>query len=322
VNTVEEIANRLKTIKSAVIFTHMRPDGDTLGSGIALSRALTLLKIPNQVVNDGEIPPKFCFLEGAEEILKKPTIDAEAYICVDSSDEARLGYLADVYLAGAKKKITFNLDHHISNTRYAKYNYVKERSANCENIAEIISAMGVAYDRKIANALMTGLITDSGNFSHKDVNGDTFRAASAAADAGADVDLITYHTFRKQTRARAELYASVISRLRYFLDGRLAAAVIPLDELKRTGATAADTEGFVDFALGVDTVEVSASLLEVKGKQYKVSLRSKGKANVNEVAAFYGGGGHVLASGCMIFGELEEVLDKLRYTVSQQLGDR
>lgn len=182
--------------------------------------------------------------------------------------------------------------------------------------------MGVAYDRKIANALMTGLITDSGNFSHKDVNGDTFRAASAAADAGADVDLITYHTFRKQTRARAELYASVISRLRYFLDGRLAAAVIPLDELKRTGATAADTEGFVDFALGVDTVEVSASLLEVKGKQYKVSLRSKGKANVNEVAAFYGGGGHVLASGCMIFGELEEVLDKLRYTVSQQLGDR
>lgn len=318
-NTIEEIATLLKTIKSAVIFTHMRPDGDTLGSGIALSRALTLSKIPNQVVSEGEIPPKFDYLEGAKEILRKPTLDAEAYICVDSSDEGRLGALSDTYLAGAKKKITVNLDHHVSNTRYAKYNYVRECSANCENIGELIKAMGVAYDRIIANALMTGLITDSGNFAHKDVNGDTFRAAAEASDAGADVDIITYYTFRKQTRARADLYASVLSHLRYFLNDRFVAAVIPLSELKSTGATVADTEGFVDFALGIDTVEVSASLLEVKKGQYKVSFRSKGKANVNEVASCYGGGGHILASGCMIFGELEEVLDKLCYTVSQQL---
>ncbi len=320
-NTIEEIANVLKSIKSAVIFTHTRPDGDTLGSGIALSRALSRIGIENQLVNDGEIPEKFFYLAGAERILRMPTLDAEAYICVDSSDEARLGALQEIYLSGARRKLTVNVDHHVSNTRYAKYNFVRERSANCENVAELLTVMGVPFDKEIASALMTGLVTDSGNFSHSDVNGDTFRAAALCADAGADVDSITYHLFRKQKRARAELYASVIGNLRYFLGEKLAVAVVTQEMLRKYGATADMTEGFVDFALTVETVEVSVSLLEMRKGQYKASLRSKGSVNVNRVAATYGGGGHVLASGCMLFGEIEEIFDKLRYTVSQYLEE-
>lgn len=320
-NTIEEIAEILKKLKSAVIFTHMRPDGDTLGSGIALSRALSLLNIPNEVVNEGEIPEKFSYLAETKHILKKPSLDAEAYICVDSSDEMRLGELQNVYLAGARKKITVNIDHHVSNTRYARYNFVRERSANCENIAELISSMGVTPDRVIATALMTGLVTDSGNFSHSDVNGDTFRAAAYAADGGADVNNITYCLFRRQKRARAEMYAHVISHLRYFSDDTFAVAVISRSLLDRFGLGADATEGFVDFALSVDTVEVSACLMELKPRQYKISLRSKGRVNVNEVARVFGGGGHVLASGCTLFGDLEEVVDRLRYAVLQHSGD-
>lgn len=319
-NTLQEIADLFKHIKSAVIFTHMRPDGDTLGSAMALSRALFLLHIPNTVVNEGEIPQKFLSFEGMRSIGREPFKDAEAYIAVDSSEEARLGTLQTAFAEGARRgKITVNIDHHISNTRYCKYNFVRCRSSNCENIAELIRCMGVAPDFLIGTYLMMGMITDSGAFSHSDVNGDTFRAAAYAADAGADVSRITYEIFKKQSKARAEMYAAVISSLRYALGDALAIAVIPARLMEKYALKQDATEGIVDFALTVEPVQVSVSLMEVKRGQYKASLRSKGAVNVNEVAAVFGGGGHVLASGCMLFGPLEEVIDRLTFAVRQRL---
>lgn len=320
-NTIVEIANIVKRLKSAVIFTHMRPDGDTLGSGMALSRALSLCGVQNEVVNEGEIPERFLFLPSVEKIVRRPTLDAEGYICVDSSDEKRLGELERLFLAGARRKITVNIDHHVSNTRYAKYNFVRERASNCENIAELITAMDVSFDGEIASWLLTGMVTDSGAFSHGDVNGDTFRAAALAADAGADVHKITYEVFQKRSKGRALLYAAAISRIRFFLGERLAVTVVSGDMLGLYGVKQDATEGIVDFALTIDSVEVSVCLLEVKKGQYKASLRSKGRVNVNGVAGTFGGGGHVLASGCMLFGETEEVLDRLSYAVSQYMEE-
>ena len=320
-NKIEEIANVLKNLKSAVIFTHVRPDGDTLGSGMALARALSLCNVRCEVVNDGEIPEKFGFLEGVASIRTAPSFDAQAYICVDVSAEARLGELQTTFFRGARKKITVNIDHHVSNTRFCKYNFVRERASNCENIAEIIRAMGVPMDKPLAEYLMVGMVTDSGNFSHGDVNGDTFREAAYAADAGASVKDISYEVFKKQSKRRAEMYASVISKLRYFLDDRLAVALVSQDTLTEYALKQDATEGIVDFALDIDVVEVSACLMEMKKGQYKVSLRSKGRVNVNRVANVFGGGGHVLASGCMLFGEVEEVYEKLAFTVSQYLEE-
>lgn len=320
-NTIEEIAGVLKRLKSAVIFTHMRPDGDTLGSGMALSRALSILNIPSQVINEGEIPQKFFFLPCAKKILRNPTLNAEGYVCVDSSDETRLGMHQNLFLTGSKRRVTVNIDHHVSNTRYCRYNFVRERASNCENIAEIIAAMGVPFDVEIAECLMMGMVTDSGGFSHSDVNGDTFRAAALAADAGADVSRITYEIFKKQSKARAGLYARTISSLRWLLDDRLAIALVTQDMLAEYGLKQDATEGIVDFGLRVDTVEVSVCLMEVKKGQYKASFRSKGKVNVNEVAGVFGGGGHVLASGCMLFGEIEEIYDRIRYAVLQHAGE-
>ena len=320
VNTLSEIADVLRRLKSAVIFTHMRPDGDALGSAMALHRALFMLNIRSEVVNEGDIPEKFLFLEGMNSIRRAPTIDAEAYICVDSSDEARLGYAQAAFAAGAKKgKVTVNIDHHISNTRFCKYNFVRLRASNCENIAELIALMGVKPDKLLASYLLTGMVTDSGAFSHSDVNGDTFRAAAAAADAGADVGAITYEVFKKQPKARAKLYAEVISKLRYDLDDRLVTALVTQSQLAKYGLKQDATEGIVDFGLSVAPVEVSVCMMEVKKGQYKASLRSKGAVNVNEVAGVFGGGGHVLASGCMFFGSFEEAYDRLRYAVAQRL---
>lgn len=317
--TLQEIAEIIRGLKSAVIFTHTRPDGDTLGSGIALYFALQKLNIACEICNDSDIPDKFSFLEGIDRIKKIPVSDAEGYICVDSAEEKRLGALEEVFSRGKRKKITINIDHHISNTKYAQYNFVRPLSSNSQNMAELISLLGVEPDECIATALFMGILTDSGNFSHSDVDGDTFRTAALLADAGVNIDKVNYNMFKKQSKARAALYGATMSEIRYLLNDKLAVICVTRDRLTKYGADQSVTEGFVDFPLSVDGVEVAVAILEVKFRQFKISLRSKGKVNVNAVASVFGGGGHILASGCMIFGELEEVIDKLRYTVSQYL---
>ncbi len=316
--TLTEIAARIKAAKSAVILTHMRPDGDAFGSALGLSAALDRLGIPNTVCDESDIPSNLVFLEGTEKIQKQLP-EAELYIAVDSSDEQRLGALAEPFRAAAKKHDTVNIDHHVSNTRFARYDFVRLCSANCMNILALVETLGVPLDKKIAGYLLLGILTDSGNFSHDDVTEETFLAAAKLTRAGADPAALNYNLFRRQPKARAELYADALGHIRWLLDDRFAVILLTLDKMKKYGADNGMTEGFVDFPLTVESVEVSASVMEVKKGQYKISLRSKKYADVNKIAGVYGGGGHVRAAGCMLFGEPEEVIDRLSYTVSQYL---
>ena len=316
--TLTEIAARIKAAKSAVILTHMRPDGDAFGSALGLSAALDRLGIPNTVCDESDIPSNLVFLEGTEKIQKQLP-EAELYIAVDSSDEQRLGALAEPFRAAAKKHDTVNIDHHASNTRFARYDFVRLCSANCMNILALVETLGVPLDKKIAGYLLLGILTDSGNFSHDDVTEETFLAAAKLTRAGADPAALNYNLFRRQPKARAELYADALGHIRWLLDDRFAVILLTLDKMKKYGADNGMTEGFVDFPLTVESVEVSASVMEVKKGQYKISLRSKKYADVNKIAGVYGGGGHVRAAGCMLFGEPEEVIDRLSYTVSQYL---
>ena len=316
--TLTEIAARIKAAKSAVILTHMRPDGDAFGSALGLSAALDRLGIPNTVCDESDIPSNLAFLEGTEKIQKQLP-EAELYIAVDSSDEQRLGALAEPFRAAAKKHDTVNIDHHVSNTRFARYDFVRLCSANCMNILALVETLGVPLDKKIAGYLLLGILTDSGNFSHDDVTEETFLAAANLTRAGADPAALNYNLFRRQPKARAELYADALGHIRWLLDDRFAVILLTLDKMKKYGADNGMTEGFVDFPLTVESVEVSASVMEVKKGQYKISLRSKKYADVNKIAGVYGGGGHVRAAGCMLFGEPEEVIDRLSYTVSQYL---
>ena len=316
--TLTEIAARIKAAKSAVVLTHMRPDGDAFGSALGLSAALDRLGIPNTVCDESDIPSNLVFLEGTEKIQKQLP-EAELYIAVDSSDEQRLGALAEPFRAAAKKHDTVNIDHHVSNTRFARYDFVRLCSANCMNILALVETLGVPLDKKIAGYLLLGILTDSGNFSHDDVTEETFLAAAKLTRAGADPAALNYNLFRRQPKARAELYADALGHIRWLLDDRFAVILLTLDKMKKYGADNGMTEGFVDFPLTVESVEVSASVMEVKKGQYKISLRSKKYADVNKIAGVYGGGGHVRAAGCMLFGEPEEVIDRLSYTVSQYL---
>ena len=318
--TLQQIATRIKQAKRVLIMTHMRPDGDAFGSALALSAVLDFFNIPNQVCDESDIPSNLTFMEGVEKVSKTPQGNFDLVVTVDCSDDQRLGGLSeDFYLAKRKKIDTVNIDHHISNTRFAKYNFVEECAANCMHMATLIEYMGAPFDKKTAECLLVGLLTDSGNFSHDDVKEKTLLLAAKLVKAGADINRLNYFLFKRQTRARAMLHARTMSGMRFYHEERFAAIIVSKKNMEECGADVGMTEGFVDFPLNVDTVEVAASLLEIKKGQYKISLRSKTYVDVNRLAGCYGGGGHVRAAGCMLFGDLEDVLDRLSYTVSQYL---
>lgn len=315
--TIESFWNELKKYKDFALFCHVRPDGDSVGSAIALKLALEKKGFFANVFCEDAVPEKFFFIKGASEI--KNDIDREyaCYVAVDCSEIRRLGKFSNLFESG--KCNTFNIDHHVSNTHYAKNNAVFDRSANSENIYELILNIGVDIDCDIATALLTGISTDTGNFGHKNTNENTLEVAAKLVKIGADINDIYYRMFKKQSKARAKLFGTVMSKIRYFNDDKIGIVSIMKSDIADAGATADMTEGFIDFLLGVDTVEIAICLLEVKDRQYKVSFRSKG-ADVNEVAGVFGGGGHILASGCMISGYYEDVIDRLVYACKQRMN--
>ena len=318
-----ELAKLLNSQKSVAIFCHVRPDGDAVGSACALKNAFINKGIKAQVFCDDVIPERFDYMQIDSEFssidLTKDYVNAffTALIAVDSADIQRLGKYAEVFDG---HKNTFNIDHHISNTRYAKTNYVCDNPANAINIFELINQMDAQIDVKTANLIAMGLLTDTGTFTHKDVGPKALNVGAKLVELGADLNTIYYHNFKKQTKQRAKLFGMVMQNLRYFNDDRLVVAIITKKHFETSGAQPAETEGFVDFLLGIDCIDVCATVMEIGDNKYKISLRSKG-ANVNAVAGAFGGGGHVLASGCQINGEIEEVLDRLSFAVSRELID-
>ncbi|MDE6868653.1 MAG: bifunctional oligoribonuclease/PAP phosphatase NrnA [Clostridia bacterium] len=318
-NSAFEIAEKLNKAKSVAIFCHARPDGDALGAGLALCLALHNVGKAAIMCCEDLPPEKFAFLPAMKLVRRGlPTkTEYDTFISVDCADSSRMGIFSDAYTKFAAT--TINIDHHVSNSGFGKLNYVIDCPATCEILTDLLGVIGFEITKDIADLLLLGLITDSGNFTHLDVGENTFKAAAKLRAAGGDVNLINYMMYSRQPKERAILYGRVMNKIRFALDDKLTFIVTSLDDMAETGADKSLTEGFVDFPLTIDGVEVSVSLMEVKKRHYKVSLRSKGKVNVNAVASTFGGGGHILASGCVLGGELEEVIEKLTFAVRQNL---
>lgn len=319
VNTMKktEIMREIRGFSSALIFTHGNPDGDTLGSAAALREGLISLGVKADVICPSAIPEKYLVYPGIDGFLTElPQKKYGAHIAVDCSTEGMLGHLSALFFSNKK---SFNIDHHVSNTRYAKYNFVQAKASNCENVLELLKALGVEITPVIAESLLLGVVTDTGCFGHKNVTPETLVAGSELVRAGADLNSINYRMFKAQPIERARLFAKVISGMKTYHDGKLAMIFIREADFAATGATQDMTEGFIDYPLSVQGTEVAVSIMETGDKRFKISYRSKGKVNVNEVAATFGGGGHVLASGSMLNGYFEDVVDKLVFTVGNYL---
>lgn len=317
-NAVAAVAAQIKKCNRAAIFCHARPDGDALGSGLALCLAMRAAGKDVCFVCEDAPPEKFFFLPEMKEVSTSlPEGEYDAFIAVDCADIARMGTFGHVF--SKFRGETVNIDHHVSNKGYAKHNCVQVCSATCEVMPSVLDAAGLEITTAVANLLMLGLVTDSGSFAHADVTAHTFEVAARLRGAGADVKEINYQMFSRQKKERALLFQRAVANLRFALDDKLAFIFVSNDALEETGAARSMTEGFVDYPLSIDGVEVAIAIMEMKKGQYKASLRSKGTADVNAIAGTFGGGGHILASGCMLFGDYEEVIDRLTYAVYQHL---
>lgn len=313
--TLNCIAKELKKHSKILIFSHNRPDGDTLGSAFALKLALESMgKIADVVCPQG-VPEKYKVLKFIGKVLS-PGDAVGLYDCHISVDCASEMMLGDSYGLYVRNQNTINVDHHVSNERYAKMNYVEDRASCCEIIYNLISELGVCISVDIAESILLGIITDTGNFMHSNVTENTFSVASKLVAYGADSHKIAYAMFKSQKLERAKLYAHVINNMRLFEDGKIAIISVFKSDFEKFYATQDMTEGFIDFPLSVDGVEVAVSIMESRENCYKISLRSKGKINVSEIASSFGGGGHVLASGCVICGFYEDVKEKIIRAIS------
>ena len=314
--SLRELGAKIKNEKRVALICHVRPDGDTFGSALALKLILQKLGIEAEVYCNDPVPPRFFFLEKIKSVKSELDGEFSAMIAIDCADITRLGDFAEKFNSHPN---TYSIDHHISNSKYAKYNYVEDRSACCELMYDLIESLNVDIDEDIANSLLLGIVTDTGNFAHSNTTEKTLSYASKLVGKKGNLHLIIQKMFKDQSRTRATLYSTVISKMRYYLEDRVGVIVISQKDLSECNAKDNMTEGFIDFPLTVRTVEVAISFLEVADKRYKISFRSKGKVDVNEIASIYGGGGHILASGAMMNGYLEDIIDKLVYNVKQRL---
>ena len=313
--TIKELSEKLFREKSVAIFCHIRPDGDTVGSALALKYALISRGVKAEAFCDDVIPERFFYLVGAKDIKRELFGEFTAFCAVDCASLNRLGVFAESFSAF---KNTYSIDHHVSNEYFAKFNYVSERASNCENVFDLIKVFGGDIDKTVAQSLLTGLTTDTGGFKHKNADSKALFSAAELLRCGADIHEVCYYNFSMQSKARAKLFGVVMQKLRYFYEDRFVLATVRLADIKSCGALQDETEGFIDFIMGIKGVEIGACMMETEENKFKISLRSSSQ-DVGSLAKEFGGGGHVLASGCRINGEYEEAVDKLRYAVSKYL---
>lgn len=289
---VQKCANLLKKHNNFVILTHEHPDGDTLGCGYALCRALLKLGKNARVVCPDEIPAKYNYL--FEDIVI-PEFDDEYIVAVDVATENLLGSLKEQY-AG---KINLCIDHHGTNTEYADNLLLNaDAAAACEIILKIIKALKIKIDKGIANCLFTGITTDSGCFRYQSTTSNTFRAAAELIDFGADNGKINRIMFETKTKTYAALERLAIEGMEFYLDDRVCIITLTQDMYSKTGAKENEAEAIPPLTRQIEGVEIGLTIKELENKTCKCSVRTYESIDASQLAAAFGGGGHKQASAC------------------------
>ena len=302
---VEKCAQILREKDNILILTHAHPDGDTLGCGFALCRALLELGKKARVICADEIQKKYAYLM---QDLDMPSFDEDYVVAVDVATENLLGSLQDVYGG----KIDMCIDHHGSNTDYAKYLLLNaDAAAACEIIFKVIKALGVDIDKNIANCLYTGLTTDTGCFRYSSATSNTYRAAAELIDLGADNGKINRIMFETKTKTYAALERMAIEGMQFFCNERICVITVTQDMYKKTGSNEQETEAIAPLTRQTEGVEIGLTIREKPDGTCKCSIRTYESVDASALAACFGGGGHKQASACKFDCGVEEAKQML-----------
>lgn len=304
--SIEEVAQILQSKQNIALFSHTRPDGDTVGATIALSLALRQLGKNTAVFCDCVMSDGIKKFPRAAEYKQTFSGKYDLFVAVDCGDLMRVGEFAGIYDAFAE---TVTVDHH-GGEYFSKYNCLKDYASTCQIVYEILQCLPVQLDKEIATYLYMGLCTDTGNFANSNTDRASFLMAADMCSLGAELQLVNRVFFKDTTLAVSKLWGRAMSRMRSYFDDRLVIIYITDSDLKDYGVDATASEGLVTNAIAVETAVAGVSLCEYSPNSFRISMRGK-EFNVRDICRQFGGGGHLVAAGCKIDGFLEDVIERI-----------
>jgi len=299
---VGRIIEIIRASKTICIVGHVRPDGDCIGSELALALALKNEGKKVTCWNEDSVPDKLKFLD-PDKNFEKPR-RGEKFDCVIATDCASFERLGKCGPAIENRKVFINIDHHQSNTRYGDINWVSAREASSgELIFKLLKAASWPITPKIADCLFTAVSTDTGSFQYSTTKPMTYHTAGELVKRGANLAKICDEVYQSYPMSRVRLLKHLYNKFRLTHNDQVAYLWLKKKDFSRTGADTSESEGLIDHIRDMQPVEVACVFEEVEPELTRISLRSKnGKVNVNEIAAQFGGGGHKAAAGARIPG--------------------
>ena len=297
-----------------VILGHVNPDGDCVGSCLAVYNYIKEWDSTKAVtVRLERAPSKFSYLSGFDAI--ETEAGEETYdlcICLDSSDEERLGDFKSCFDRSAK---TICIDHHITNRGYAQENVI---DGHASSACEVVYGQ-LDESKRVAECIYTGIIHDTGVFKYSNTSRKTMEIAGRMMEKGIDFGTIIDGSFYKKTYMQSQILGRALLESITFLDGRCIFSVVRKKDMDFYGVEKSDLDGIVDQLRVIDGIECAIFLYETGIHQFKVSLRSNSIVDVSRIAAYFGGGGHVRAAGCTMSGSVHDVVNNLSAHIAEQL---
>ena len=308
---ISEIIEAINEGRSFLITAHVRLDGDALGSELAMYLMLKKLGKDVVVYNQDHTPERYRFLPSAQNIVHNIN-NVEQYdvgIVLDCSDLARVGDEEDKI---GKIKRLINIDHHISNNGFCSLKMLDAHASSTgELVFRLMREMRFKMSKDICTNLYSAIITDTGSFRYSSTTNETFFAVGNLVENGADPQWIAENVYENDSPARLKLLAKAMATLSLDLESKVGSLVVTQKDLLETGAAWEHTEGFVDIPRTVGGIEVSVLYTQRGENNFKLSLRSKAKVNVEKVAKKFGGGGHIHASACWMKGDIESIKSQI-----------
>jgi phosphoesterase RecJ-like protein len=311
--SLKQTADLLQNSNTIILTAHVQPDGDCLGSMLALNQYLVSLGKNVRMVLDDDVPALYKFLPG-HQAIQKPTakvISADLLIVLDASDIERIGKVKEHVEAPI-----LNIDHHISNTKFADYWYIDRQSAATgEIIFQLLTMLNASITADIATCLYTAIATDCGFFRYANTSVQTMRYAADLMDYGAKPNIISEYMETKPLESILTL-AKVLETLELHHHGKIATITVLPDTLSNLDST----EGFINYPRVIEGVEIAIMFKVMNEGMIRISFRSK-STDVSKLALAFGGGGHARAAGCAIMGRIDDVTKEVLHVAMKQLTE-
>jgi phosphoesterase RecJ-like protein len=304
---ISAIVDAIRSRRRFVLSSHSRPDGDAIGSQLAMAYALEALGKEVVVINADAAPPPLRAFPGVPDIQIAPRAegDFDAAIIMECGDLMRTG------VAGLDRFFVVNIDHHPGNTGYGQINWFDSSAAACgEMVFDLVGALGVPLSAEIATHIYLAILTDTGSFHFSSISPRTFDICRQTLEAGVDPVLVARNVYDSNNLGRLKLFGAVLSAMQIDQTGRIAIVYLDHEMARAAGGTYEDTEGLINLPLTVKEIQAVVFFKQDQGDEYRVSMRSKGEIDIGAVAKEFGGGGHKNAAGCTASGPTD-VLRKL-----------